>query len=96
MWFVNRGTDRTRDTPGVWGPSDVGHVPRRDPILMSDKRYKVGAPLPNRDKYPHLGEWWVQIWDIPNDKVLCRVYGDNSDGAHETAVKIANHLNETS
>ena len=48
-------------------------------------------PTMNQDRYPALGEWWVQLWDGTGDdaKVMARVYGGDPQKAKEKAESIA-------
>lgn len=52
---------------------------------------KVGnLPTVNRDEYPGLGDWWVQLRFGPtNDDVFARVYGDSPDQAKARAKAVA-------
>lgn len=58
-------------------------------------KYKVGnMPTLNQDCYPGLGMWWVQIWDLQADTVLCRAYGESPEMAHKNATDISAALAE--
>lgn len=58
-------------------------APGAKPTPSVPKLHVGNLPTVNRDDYPALGAWWVQLWD--GDSVFARVYGESPEEAHNRA-----------
>jgi hypothetical protein len=62
---------------------------------QQESALKVGnLPTYNRDDYPGLGMWWVQLWAVESDdkqpgKVVARAYGATPQEARQIAERLA-------